>query len=213
MRVVVKKNVWEKIYEGIPLKKIPWRSAPATWFYRLVDNETIQAGKALELGCGTGEKAVFLAKRGFKVAAVDISQTAIKYARKFARKEGVKIDFYAKDATDLSFLKNRKFNFVLDFANLHGIVRGKQQIYAREIVKHIKAGGLFFLRCFSRRTPNRNKDYFIDPVVGDWKVWYFSEKDIVELFDGSFKILKRHKEDYKTPVTDIYFDEYLMQKR
>lgn len=209
---MVKRNVWEKIYKDIPLKKIPWRSAPATWFYRLVDNETIQAGKALELGCGTGEKAVYLAKRGFKVAAVDISQTVIKHARKLARKEGVKIDFYAKDATDLSFLKDRKFDFILDFANLHGIAGEKQQTYAKGIVKHTNMGGLFYLRCFSKRTPDRKKDYFIDQLVGDWKVWYFSEDDILALFGTSFKILKRHKEDYKTPTMGVYFDEYLMER-
>lgn len=205
-------SVWEKIYKDISLKKIPWRSAPATWFYRLVDNETIQAGKALELGCGTGEKAVYLAKRGFKVAAVDISQTAIKHARKLARKEGVKIDFYAKDATDLSFLKNRNFDFILDFANLHGIAREKQQAYAQEIIKHTDTGGLFYLRCFSKRTPDRSKDYFIDRLVGDWRVWYFSENDVLALFGNTFKIVKRHEEDYKTPVMKIHFDEYLMKK-
>ena len=210
---MVKRNVWEKIYKDIPLKKIPWRFAPATWFYKLVNDGVVSTGTVLELGCGTGEKAVYLAKKGFRVAALDISQTAIKHAHKLAKKERVKVDFYAKDATDLSFLRNRKFDFVLDFANLHGIVRSKQQTYAREIVKHTKAGGLFFLRCFSKRTPNRNKDYFIDQIVGDWKVWYFSEEDILTLFGKDFKIVKKHKEDYKTSVMDIYFDEYLMGRR
>jgi len=209
---VVKRNVWEKIYKDIPLEKIPWRAAPAAWFYKLVGGGTIPIGAALELGCGTGEKVIYLDSKGFKVIGVDISQTAIKHARKLAKKGKVKTDFYAKDATDLSFLKDHKFDFVLDFANLHGIAKNKQQVYAQQIAKYTKTGGLFFLRCFSKRTPNRNKDYFIDRIVGDWKVWYFSEKDIQKLFGNNFKIIKHNKEDYKTAVMNIYFDEYLMQR-
>ena len=209
---MVHKNVWERIYKDVPLGRIPWRTASATWFYQLVDNGTIPVGTTLELGCGTGEKAAYLAEKGCKVVAVDISQTAVKHARSLAKQARVEIDFYAKDATDLSFLKNRKFDFVLDFANLHGIARKKQQTYAGEIAKHTQTSSLFFLRCFPKRTPNRKKDYFIDQLVGSWKIWYFSEKDILALFGSDFKVVKRHKEDYKAPVVDIYFDEYLMER-
>lgn len=205
-------NSWEKIYNDTPVDKIPWRSAPATWFYQLVDNGDIKASKVLELGCGTGEKAIYLTKKGFNVDAIDISETAIAYARSLADKEEIKINLHAKDATDLSFLKDCKFDFVLDFANLHGIVREKQKAYAQEIIKHTKTGGLFYLRCFSKRTPDRNDDFFNDRLLGGFKVWYFSEEDISTLFSSAFKILKRNKEDYKTPVMDIYFDEYLMER-
>lgn len=206
------RNVWEEIYADIPLKKIPWRSAPATWFYQLVDSGTVPSGITLELGCGTGEKAVHLAKKGFKVTAVDISRTAIEHVQKLAEKEGVKVAFYVKDATNLSFLKQRQFDFVLDFANLHGVVREKQQTYAQEIIRHTETGGLFFLRCFSKRTPDRGKDYFVDRLVGDWKIWYFSEDDVLELFGSDFKIVKKNTENYKTLVMDVYFDEYLMKR-
>lgn len=212
MKKLTDENIWEKTYKDIPLNKIRWRSAPATFFYQLINNKTIQVGKVLELGCGTGEKAVYLAKKGFKVIAVDISQTAIKHACRLARKEKVKIELHAKDATDLSFLKNLKFDFILDFANLHGIPRKKHKVYSQEIIKHIDTGGLFYLRCFSKRTPERSKDYFTDGSVDNWRIWYFSEKDILRLFGSAFKIIKKNKEDYKSPTRDVYFDEYLMKR-
>lgn len=205
-------NVWENIYKNTPLEEIPWRKALSSWFYQLVENSIIPVGSALELGCGTGEKTIYLSKKGFNVVGVDISSTAIEHARRLADKEDVQAEFYAKDATDLSFLKNRMFDFVLDFANLHGIVKEKQSIYVQEIAKHLKSRGLLFLRCFSKRTPDRDKDYFFDPKLGDWKIWYFSEDDILSLFGENFKIIKRHQDDYKVPVKDIYFDEYLLEK-
>lgn len=52
-------------------------------------------GTALELGSGKGDDAVWLAKRGWQVTAVDISPTALAYARENAERQGVegRIDF------------------------------------------------------------------------------------------------------------------------
>jgi 2-polyprenyl-3-methyl-5-hydroxy-6-metoxy-1,4-benzoquinol methylase len=205
-------NVWDNVYKDTPLEEIPWRSESAPWLYQFIEDKTIPVGTVLDLGCGTGEKSIYLAKEGFNVVGVDISKTAIKHAREFADKAGVKVEFYNKDATNLSFLKDKTFDFVLDFANLHGIAKEKQPRYVQEIAKHLKPKGLFFLRCFSKRTPNRDGDYFVGEEVGDWKIWYFSKEDIISLFGNDFKILKTHQEDFKTPIRDIYFDEYLMER-
>lgn len=205
-------SAWENVYKNTPLEEIPWRLESASWFYQFVEDETIPVGVALDLGCGTGERSIHLAKKGFTVTGVDISETAIKHARKFADEAGVRVEFYTKDVADLSFLKNRMFDFILDFSNLHGIAGEKQSRYAQEITKHLKPKGLFFLRCFSKRTPNRDKDYFLGPEVKGWKIWYFSRNDILSLFGNDFKITKTHQEDFKTPTRDIYFDEYLMEK-
>jgi len=207
------KSVWEDVYKNTPLEEILWRSESASWFYQLVEEGAIPIGVALDLGCGTGEKTIYLAKNGFTVTGVDISKTAIKHARKFAAQAGVQAEFYIQDDTDLSFLKNKVFDFILDFSALHGIAKEKQSKYAEEIAKHLKSKGLFFLRCFSKRTPDRNSDYFLGPEVPGWKIWYFSEDDIVSLFGDKFKIIKKHQEDFKTPIRDIYFDEYLMESR
>ena len=205
--------VWENVYKNTRLEEIPWRIESASWLYQLIENRVVPVGVALDLGCGTGERTIYLAKRGFKVTGVDISKTAIKHARKFADKAEVKTEFHIKDATDLSFLKDKAFDFVLDFSCLHGIAKEKQAKYVKEITKHLKLKGLLFLRCFSKRAPDRNKDYFLGPEVKNWKIWYFSKDDIVSLFGDKFKIIKKHQEDFKTPIRDIYFDEYLMERK
>jgi SAM-dependent methyltransferase len=66
----------------------------------LIENvEGMQAGRALELGCGIGANAVWLAGQGWKVTAVDFSETAIAHARRLAEKRGVNVDFQVGDAT------------------------------------------------------------------------------------------------------------------
>lgn len=206
------KSVWENVYKNTPLEEIPWRLESASWFYQLVEDGVISVGAALDLGCGTGERTIYLAKRGFEIIGVDISKTAIEHARRFADEAGVQIKFYIQDVTDLSFLKDKVFDFILDFSALHGIAKENQSKYVQEIAKHLKPKGLFFLRCFSKRTSSRDKDYFLGPEVPGWKIWYFSEEDIISLFGSYFKIIKKHQEDFETPIRDIYFDEYLMEK-
>jgi len=59
-------------------------------------------GRALDLGCGEGGDAVWLAERGWQVTAVDISETAMKRAGEEARARGVldRIDFQCHDLSD-----------------------------------------------------------------------------------------------------------------
>jgi len=104
----------EKFYRNTPLEKIPWNKTQADYFLKILNSGKSGEGKALDLGCGIGAKSIALAKKGFSVTGIDISPTAIQYAKENAKKEGVKARFIAADATDLSFLKDEEFDFVLD---------------------------------------------------------------------------------------------------
>jgi 2-polyprenyl-3-methyl-5-hydroxy-6-metoxy-1,4-benzoquinol methylase len=59
----------------------------------------LPAGTALDLGCGEGGDAVWLAGRGWRVTAVDISATALERARALAERAGVagRVDFQRHD--------------------------------------------------------------------------------------------------------------------
>ncbi len=57
----------------------------------------LKKGFALDLAAGEGKNAVFLAKKGWKVDAVDISPVGLRKARKLAKETGVKIHFLQAD--------------------------------------------------------------------------------------------------------------------
>jgi len=59
--------------------------------------------KILDVGCGTGRHAVELAKRGYEVVGLDLSETLLGKARAKAAEAGVKIDFIRGDARDFRF--------------------------------------------------------------------------------------------------------------
>lgn len=206
------KSIWERYYQETPLEKIPWQKTQADYFTQVIEAGKIKPGSTLDLGCGTGAKSIYLAKRGFGVTGVDISETAIKYAKENARRAKVKVKFIVADATDLSFLKDKKFDFVLDWANLHGIPKSKRKKYVSEIVKHTKKGGKLLLRCFSK---SGVKKEFASRRMGT--IYLFSIKDIESLFSKHFKVLEINRSKpfvskTRKPPPAKWLDEYLMEK-
>ena len=61
--------------------------------------EGLTPGRALDYGCGTGGNAVWLAKQGWTVTAVDHSEVAIEKGKLLAAEEGVNVDFVVADAS------------------------------------------------------------------------------------------------------------------
>lgn len=57
----------------------------------------------LDIGCGTGRHAVELAKRGYRVVGIDLSESQLARARDKARWAGVEVTFMKKDARQLEF--------------------------------------------------------------------------------------------------------------
>ena len=60
--------------------------------------ERLTPGRALEIGCGTGGNAVWLAKKGWQVTAVDIPAVAIEKGKRLAAEHGVNIEFVVAEA-------------------------------------------------------------------------------------------------------------------
>ena len=67
----------------------------------LVDQvDGLTPGRALDIGCGTGGNAIWLAKRGWQVRALDYSAVAIEKGRRMAAEQGANVDFVVADASE-----------------------------------------------------------------------------------------------------------------
>ena len=100
------KELLDKVYRETPLDKIPWNiESPPKVLVELVENGKITPCKAIDLGCGAGNYAIYPARKGFDVLGVDLAPTAIKLARENAVKNNVECKFLVADLlNDLSEL-------------------------------------------------------------------------------------------------------------
>jgi len=95
--------------DGIP----PWETGthqPAYAYW--VENNDI-SGNVADIGCGTGENALFLADHGFEVIGYDFSPTAIRRAQEKAEKRNIKARFQQIDIMGLES-EDRRFDTIVE---------------------------------------------------------------------------------------------------
>ena len=73
----------------------------------------LEPGRVLEIGCGTGGNAVWLAKQGWQVTAVDFSLVAVEQGKRVAAEQGVNVDFVVADAS--TYQPQRQFDLITSF--------------------------------------------------------------------------------------------------
>ena len=95
----------------------PWVGGPRQELVRLVTDGTLTPGSALDLGCGVGDNAIFLAQHGFTVTGVDFADAAIERARAKAHDDGVDVSFIVDDVTHLRQVSG-PFDLLVDYGTL-----------------------------------------------------------------------------------------------
>jgi SAM-dependent methyltransferase len=96
--------------------------------------DALPAGMALDVGCGTGDSSIYLARHGWRVVGVDFAAKALGKARAKAAAERVPLDFVRADATQLSSAVARDdFDLILDSGCLHGMSDDARDRYVQEL--------------------------------------------------------------------------------
>jgi 2-polyprenyl-3-methyl-5-hydroxy-6-metoxy-1,4-benzoquinol methylase len=86
----------EDIYQQIPINEIPWdMKEPPQPLVELVTSGKILPCKTIDLGCGTGNNSIYLAKQGYDVTGIDITSMAIRLAKEKADEIGLTCNFIA----------------------------------------------------------------------------------------------------------------------
>jgi ubiquinone/menaquinone biosynthesis C-methylase UbiE len=101
--------------------------------------------RALDLGCGTGSEAVFLAEQGIETAGVDLSAAALNQARERALRHEVHVDWLLGDVLELP-LDDGSIDLALDRGCLHHLTPAEQTRYATEVARALRPGGTLLIR-------------------------------------------------------------------
>ncbi len=111
-----------------------------------LDRGLLTPGRALDLGCGPGRNAVHLAAAGFAVDAVDLSPTAIAWARE--RAGGAGIRFHCGDAFTATGLTG-PYDLVYDSGCFHHLPPHRRVSYLALLERSLAPGGHLALTCFA----------------------------------------------------------------
>jgi SAM-dependent methyltransferase len=104
----------------------------------------LQLGKrVLEVGCGAGDQALLLARRGYDVTGVDISETAVGWAREKALSAGLTASFELGDVRDLANFPDSTFDWVLDGNCWHFVIGEGRESFLRNVHRVLRSGGKF----------------------------------------------------------------------
>ncbi len=141
-------SIFDEAYGGTPNWDIG-RAQPA--FVALEEAGEI-AGAVLDVGCGTGENALFLAGRGHEVWGVDSAPRAIELAREKAWERDLPVTFLVQDALRLEDL-GRTFDTVIDSGLFHALSDPERPRFVRSLAAALRPGGTYHMLAFSELEP------------------------------------------------------------
>ncbi len=169
---------WDEVYQELKLEELPWETIePDEVLAELIESEKVVKGNVLDICCGAGTQSIYMSKNGFKVVGIDISPTAIKLARKRAKKVDAEVNFVIGNSFQLPF-DEKSFDFVFDRGCFHHVPVGYREDYINGVYRALKTKGKFYLSCFSQRTEFANS--FTESQIRNYFSKFFKIKSIEE---------------------------------
>ena len=143
---------WNERYEK---GDTPWETGqPSSELQRVVAEVPIRPCRVLELGCGTGASAVWLAQQGFDVTALDLSPLAIERARRRADGVGVPVRFLVADVLHPPTESAVPFDFFFDRGCYHVVRCQDVAAYVETLRRLTRPGTLGLVLAGNAREPH-----------------------------------------------------------
>jgi cyclopropane fatty-acyl-phospholipid synthase-like methyltransferase len=164
--------------------KAPWDVGGPQPIVKELEQRGHITGRVLDVGCGTGDTAIFLAQKGYEVMGIDFIPKAIDLASARAKRAGSQIPFRVFDAMKLDQLHER-FDTVIDAGLFHNLSDNDRICYLCSLGSAMEPGGIFHMLCFSDSQPG-----FIGPRR-------ISREEIYQTFSQGWRIELIRETKYK----------------
>jgi SAM-dependent methyltransferase len=129
----------------------PWEGHPLpARLQELVEGAgSLSPGRALDIGCGTGDTSIYLAKHGWNVTGIDFVEKAVARARTKGQAAGVRVRFVRGNVTRLRASDiETSFGLLVDNGCFHGLDDHSRDAYLREVSGVAAPGARLVLMAF-----------------------------------------------------------------
>jgi SAM-dependent methyltransferase len=184
------RTTFESIYAGQPAWEI---GRPQNEFIKNANRVT---GSILDVGCGTGDNAIYFASQGHNVTGIDFLAEPIRRAKLKAAERRSTASFLVMDALALKDLPE-VFDTAIDSGLFHVFSDDDRRRYVDGLASVVKPGGKLFLLCFSDAEP---------PGQGPRRV---SRQEIEEAFTDGWRIesITPTRFEVRPDLKDLNFSE------
>ena len=141
-----------------------WGITPNNLCYEIMKlRPPIKPLKVLDIGCGEGKDAVFLARNGYIVTAFDLSEAGIEKGKKLAEKCNAYVDFFKADITD--FRATESYDIIFSSGVFHFIKPEIRQEITANLKAHTNKNGIhtinvFIDKPFVEAPPDKDTSWF-----------------------------------------------------
>jgi len=137
-------TVDERYRERYKSGQTPWDVGRADFnLIEVVTRHPVPPGKALDIGCGTGDNALWLARNGFQVTGTDTAEIALRKAREKLSQAGVECRFLQVDFLNEP-VEGAPFGFAFDRGCFHSFPsENDRSRFARNVAAHLEEAGLW----------------------------------------------------------------------
>ena len=183
-------DFFELVYQSEP----PWDIGRPQKEYIQLEQAGEIVGSVLDVGCGTGENALYLAAQGHEVWGIDFAPTAIQKAQEKAAQRHLAATFLVLNVLELHTL-GRTFDTVIDSGLFHSLSDEERPRFVDNLAAVIRRGGTYFMLCFSELSPvpdfSTLKDFmpdFSELKPEDYERLRVTQAEIKESFRDGWRI-------------------------
>lgn len=184
------KEQMERIYQELAPDEIPWNlEGPPAPLAALVESRWVLPCDTVDLGCGAGNHAVWLATKGFRVTGVDISPRALELAERLAAESGIACRFVESDLTKEDEALDDYFDFAYDWEVLHHIFPVDRGRYVSNVHRMLRPAARYLSICFSEEDAPGfgGEGKYVETSLGT-TLYLSSERELQALFEPKFHI-------------------------
>ena len=223
-------NVLDKLLERTSINEVWWdkffadRTRSVPFFVEWPDETlagdfergAIRPGRVLELGCGNGRNAIYMASRGCSVDAIDFSEKAIAWGTDRALAAGQNVHFKHGSIFELD-IAPASYDVVYDSGCFHHVPPHRREGYLKLVSHALKPGGILSVVCFTPEGGSGLTDmqvYEERTISGGLG---FSEESLRRIFGSLLELVEIRPMNEMLPATKLFGKDFLqavrMQKR